>query len=322
MNRTPLISIITPVYNVEAYIYQYLHSVLNQTYRNLEIICIDDGSPDRSGIILDKYAVKDSRLRVIHQANGGYAEAINVGLDNINGDYVGFVDPDDWVELNYYEDMLEIAERRDVDIVISNFFREFSDRSELMKNDEDVSAYFDDRNIAFQFGFEADTYRGFKMFLWNKLFKAKFFTRDKMSSYGFRMKKRTTGGDVELTTDCFLRTKRFAYIPKPNYHYRIRENSSVRSTDFDFRVGLNYALESITKKLQSENYPAEIINLVKRFHTYYSSQLAEFAYQMGEKKKLAFSKDQIQRYLSEYIMSNAMYPDRLERIERILKLEV
>lgn len=102
----PLISVIVPVYKVEPYLRQCVDSIINQTYTNLEIILIDDGSPDRCPEICDEYAAKDSRVRVIHQKNSGVSAARNAGLNIASGDYIGFVDADDWIEPNMYEELL------------------------------------------------------------------------------------------------------------------------------------------------------------------------------------------------------------------------
>ena len=96
----PLISIIVPIYNVEAYLPRCLDSIVGQTYRNLEIILVDDGSPDNCGVICDRYAEEDSRIRVIHQQNAGVSAARNAGLDVMSGEYIMFVDPDDWISLD------------------------------------------------------------------------------------------------------------------------------------------------------------------------------------------------------------------------------
>ena len=101
MNK--LITIIIPVYNVEPYLRRCLNSVINQTYNNLEIILIDDGSTDSSGKICDEYALKDNRIKVIHKQNGGLSSARNAGLDIATGDYIGFVDGDDWIEVDMFE---------------------------------------------------------------------------------------------------------------------------------------------------------------------------------------------------------------------------
>lgn len=98
-----LISVIIPVYNVEKYLERCLRSVINQTYKNLEIILVDDGSTDNSGNICDVYKENDNRIKVIHKTNGGLSSARNAGLDIAGGDYIGFVDSDDWIELNMYE---------------------------------------------------------------------------------------------------------------------------------------------------------------------------------------------------------------------------
>ena len=109
MNKEPLINIIVPVYNTEKYIRKCLDSIVNQTYRNLEIIVVDDGSTDSSGDICDEYAHKDARIKVIHKENGGVSSARNAALDlcTPGGDLVAFVDSDDWLELNMYETLLE-----------------------------------------------------------------------------------------------------------------------------------------------------------------------------------------------------------------------
>ena len=319
----PLISIITPVYNVEPYIYDYLNSVLDQTYTNLEIICVDDGSPDHCGKILDEYAKNDLRLKVVHQSNAGYPNAVNCGLDYATGDYIGFVDPDDWVELDFYEKLLYLAQSKDADIVISNYSREYEHTSELVNNTQPIPEVFDGRNNAFIYGFEADVYRGFKMFLVNKLFKSKFFAASENNGLGLRMSTDfITGGDQLLVTECFLKASKFAYTADALYHYRIRENSIMRSSEFSRRLGLNASLERIADLLHQNSFDKEIINLVKRFHTYYCSQLAEFAFSTGDKKNLEFSKEQIRKYLEEYIESCTDHPDRVERINRILDLEL
>lgn len=112
-----LISIIVPVYNVEKYIERCIDSVINQTYKNLEIILVDDGSNDKSGIICDEYAKKDSRIKVIHKENSGVSNARNKGLDNATGQYIAFIDSDDWIEPDMYEYMMQKMIENNVDMV-------------------------------------------------------------------------------------------------------------------------------------------------------------------------------------------------------------
>ena len=117
MEQNPLISVIVPVYNVAAWLPRCVDSVLTQTYQNLEILLIDDGSTDASGEICDAYAEKDPRIRVIHKKNGGLSSARNAGLDVSNGQYIGFVDSDDWIEPEMYEKMLALMECNEAQLV-------------------------------------------------------------------------------------------------------------------------------------------------------------------------------------------------------------
>lgn len=117
MNNKAKISVIVPIYNVEQYLHKCIDSIVNQTYHNLEIILVDDGSPDQCGKICDEYAEKDSRIIVIHKPNGGLSEARNAGLNIAKGDYILFVDSDDWLETNACESVINFAKDHNADIV-------------------------------------------------------------------------------------------------------------------------------------------------------------------------------------------------------------
>lgn len=117
MPSTPAVSIIVPVYNVEKYIERCLDSIIAQTFTDWECILVDDGSPDASGRICDEYASKDSRFGVIHKKNGGVSSARNAGLDAARGEWIGFVDPDDWIESETFRTAIETAEKENADIV-------------------------------------------------------------------------------------------------------------------------------------------------------------------------------------------------------------
>lgn len=119
----PLISVIVPIYKVEPYLKECVDSILNQTYRNLEVILVDDGSPDNCGAICDSYAAQDSRVKVIHQENGGLSSARNAGLSVASGEYITFVDSDDALVTDAMEYMLHLAEKEGADIVIGNDLR-------------------------------------------------------------------------------------------------------------------------------------------------------------------------------------------------------
>ena len=116
-----LLSIIVPVYNVEKYLDQCMISLLKQTLTNIEIILVDDGSPDNCGIICDKYAETDSRIKVIHKKNGGLSDARNAGLDIATGQYICFIDSDDYIEKDMLKDMYDNIVRTGADITICNY---------------------------------------------------------------------------------------------------------------------------------------------------------------------------------------------------------
>ena len=119
----PLLSVIVPVYKVEAYLRDCVDSILAQTYQNLEIILVDDGSPDNCGAICDEYAAKDSRIRVIHKPNGGLSDARNAGMSIATGEYLMFVDSDDLLTLNAAQTLMGLAAQEQADIVIGNHLR-------------------------------------------------------------------------------------------------------------------------------------------------------------------------------------------------------
>lgn len=140
-----LISIIVPVYNVEKYLGKCLDSIVNQTYSNLEIICVNDGATDSSRSILEKYAAKDQRIKIIDKENGGLSDARNAGLGCASGEYIMFVDSDDWLDITACEKSIRIAEKQQVDVVMWSYIREYGQVS-LAKNIFEKDMYFDKKN--------------------------------------------------------------------------------------------------------------------------------------------------------------------------------
>ena len=118
----PLISVIVPIYNVEKYLARCVDSIVNQTYKNLEIILVDDGSPDNCPAMCDEWAEKDSRIRVIHKENGGVSSARNAALDIATGDYIGFVDSDDWIEPEMYSSLIQKISESGKNIALCSYY--------------------------------------------------------------------------------------------------------------------------------------------------------------------------------------------------------
>ena len=131
--ENPKVSVIVPIYNAEKYLHRCVDSLLNQTFSDFEILLIDDGSPDNSGIISDEYAQKDTRVRVIHKKNGGVSSARQCGIDNALGEDVIHADPDDWVESRMLEDLYNKAIEEDADLVICDFFIDYADKMVYQK---------------------------------------------------------------------------------------------------------------------------------------------------------------------------------------------
>lgn len=149
MNHTELVSVIIPVYKVEKYLDKCVESVVNQTYKNLEIILVDDGSPDACPAMCDNWAQRDSRIKVIHKQNGGLSSARNAGLDVCTGEYVGFVDSDDWIEPDMYEYLLNICADNGADVARCAFVieTENSDNAAHLQGDSELSVLRGDELI-------------------------------------------------------------------------------------------------------------------------------------------------------------------------------
>lgn len=143
----PLVSVIIPVYNVEKYLTRCLESVIAQTYSNLEIILVDDGSTDNSGKVCDKYQENDSRIKIIHKINGGQSDARNVGIDKACGEYIAFVDSDDWITKDYIESMYSLMITNDCDIATCGVRRIFKEVTVRNKTEEKYKICYRDEAV-------------------------------------------------------------------------------------------------------------------------------------------------------------------------------
>lgn len=169
MNDQQMLSIIVPVYKVEKYLRQCLDSIVNQTYENLEIILIDDGSPDNCGKICDEYAQRDNRIKVIHKENGGLSSARNIGTQIAKGEYITYVDSDDWLDKNMYSELISALEKYNLDMVRCEAYTSDGINKEIiLPKEEYKNKIFYDKEIL---------YRYFDEFLckvvWNAVYKKK-----------------------------------------------------------------------------------------------------------------------------------------------------
>lgn len=171
----PLISIIVPVYKVEKYLEKCVKSILSQTYSNFELILVDDGSPDNCPSMCDGFAKMDPRIVVVHKENGGLSDARNAGLDIAKGDYIGFVDSDDYIAANMYEVLLKTTLKNDADLALCNYVRVNENDEEIISDTIQKHA-IDRKYNRYEFIHELiKPYGGYYIVVWNKLYKRSIF---------------------------------------------------------------------------------------------------------------------------------------------------
>lgn len=217
-----IVSIIVPVYNVENYLKRCIESIINQTYNHLEIILVDDGSTDNSGAICDEYSQKDSRIRVIHKENGGLSSARNAGLDICTGEYVSFIDSDDFVSASFVEQMLNLLLTNDCDIVKCSFVRGTNNR--FNGEDTEKSA------IVTLLGREATYNSQYSVIACDKLYKISLF-------YDIRFPLVKKCEDEATYYKLAYAAKKVCITKRALYYYFMSENSIMRNNreqDFSF----------------------------------------------------------------------------------------
>jgi len=237
----PLISIIVPVYNVEPYLRKCLDSIISQIYCELEILLIDDGSTDKSGIICDEYSRHDSRIRVIHQPNRGVSAARNAGLAAASGSWIGWVDSDDWIEPEMYKDMMECALQDRADIVVCS-------RAEHYINDT-VKRIWPQKTVlntegGLRFLLENDIMQNF---LWDKLWRREIFEN-------IVFPEGHTFEDIAVMHRLFVRANQIICLPKIQYHYLQRSGSIVDDKSLENRIN-HYLAAKLRLEEIGEQWP-------------------------------------------------------------------
>ena len=250
---TEKITVIVPVYNVENYLEKCLDSLINQTYKNLEIIVINDGSTDNSGEICQEYAQKDNRIVYIEKENGGQAEARNIGLDRMTGSYVTFVDSDDWVEVDYVETLYKKITEYQADIAVGNYYS--FNQSEGMYyfhifGDSYYEKMYDNVSI-FENLYDSQEMKSFALIsVWGKLYKADLFKQ-------LRFDIGKLGEDGYLNQKIYLLAEKTIYLNKGLYAYRQREGSSSRIWTEKWMHALVDAMSERITLLANMGYPLE-----------------------------------------------------------------
>ncbi len=214
------ISILVPCCNVENYIRECLDSIKGQTYSNIEVICINDGSKDNTGAIIDEYVASDPRFKVIHKPNSGYGDSMNKGLESCTGDYIGIIESDDWIEPDMFESMLNVAKEHKLDLVRCCWYEgptatERENHQDWVRKDE-VYCPLEHEDVLLQ-----------QPSIWAGLYR-----RDLLEE-GRKVRFLPTPGasyqDVAFAFKTYTKSKRFMMLDRPLHHYRINANSSVMS---------------------------------------------------------------------------------------------
>lgn len=253
--KNDLISIIIPVYKVEKYLEKCIESVLKQTYTNLQIILVDDGSPDNCGKICDEYAKKDSRIEVIHKINGGLSDARNVGINRANGRYIGFVDSDDYIKEDMYEKLINLIKEYNADVSICNLYDVFDGKEYVRNKDNGIHEYSRidilkeillDKNI--------------QSYAWNKLYKKELFDEIK---YPIGKKYE----DIGTTFYLFEKCNKIVVTSEPEYYYLKRADSLVNN------VTESTILDYTEIIIQRYLYIKQNIKELRKYNNYYLAKI-------------------------------------------------
>lgn len=241
------ISVILPIYNVEKFLKQSVESVLNQTYKNLEIILVDDGTKDSSDKMCDEYAKKDSRIKVIHKENGGLSTARNAGLDIATGKYVMFLDADDFFEPNSCEVLYNEIEKRQADYVVGNYIHVTHDGIKWENPLFDPNLY---DNFKLSITDYQKSFFVMNSVVWNKIFRRDFIEQNKL-----RFIPKALAEDAIFSTYCYVHTDNAYFINDVVYNYRQNEENVSISTNCTktYFERLNESYKLIYKNFETTN---------------------------------------------------------------------
>ena len=233
----PLISVIVPIYNVEKYLARCVDSIVNQTYKNLEIILVDDGSPDRCPQMCDDYAKKDSRIKVVHKKNGGLSDARNAGMAVATGEYISFIDSDDYVSDDFFECLLDVMNKENSDIAECSVVKFYEDnRFDEFSDDLSVKTY--DTQDAMSALIAENP---FHQHVWNKLYKTEL-VKDIPYAVG------KLNEDEFWTYQVFGRANKVSKLNKTMYYY-FQRNSSIMGVGYNIR-----RLDALEGKANRQKY--------------------------------------------------------------------
>lgn len=252
----PKISIIVPIYNMESYLERCLNSLLAQTFTDFEVIAVDDGSTDRSLEVLNNFAKKDNRICVVSKQNGGVSSARNKGVSVANGKYIGFVDPDDWIDRDMYESMYSVASKANIDIVMCSYMREFGTHSKqkvynvpekVLYFEEEVKEYIT-RRLVGPLNEEIANPELLDAWgtVWSKLYKAEIIKENNILFHD--LKEIGSNEDTLFNIEATYYSKSFIFINRPYYHYWRVNDASVTSV---YKPELLHQFRTLYNKIEA-----------------------------------------------------------------------
>lgn len=218
-NENPLITVVIPCYNVDAYLPKCIDSIIEQTYRNIEIFLVDDGSPDRCGLICDEYAEKDIRIKVIHKNNGGLSDARNVAIELAEGEYLTFVDSDDYVTNDYVESLYKLIVENDAQMSITQCIPFLEGTKPVDAKQTEITTVFDTNAALINMFYQKE----FDNSAWAKMYHCSLFKS------GIRYPKGWLYEDLSTTYRLMMLCSKIAFSSYENYYYLLRKNSIERA---------------------------------------------------------------------------------------------
>ena len=294
-----LISVIVPVYKVEKYLPQCVDSILAQTYRNLEIILVDDGSPDGCAAICDEYAKKDNRVRVIHQKNAGVSAARNAGLDCAQGEYIGFVDSDDFIAPEMFEALLSLIKKYHVSISMCQYrhVRGVTQGKDALSFKNDSTDGVWPVKEALHVVLTQNNYAGF---LWNKLYHRSLFNGKEPVRLDPAI---LITEDMLAVVQCMLNCGEVAYTTQPYYGARINPDSVMNSG-----FSKKFLTDLIARRKFTALLPPDLSEIAKAIYAERASFFLCSAYALKLKDAIPYLKKECRKHSVEFHDRRKFFP--------------
>lgn len=312
----PKVSVVIPIYNVAEYLREALDSVVNQTLKDIEIICINDGSTDNSLSILKEYAENDGRIKIIDKQNTGYGHSMNVGLDSAGGEYIGIVEPDDYIDLNMYEELYNTAVENDADLVKADFYKFTGSGNSLklhyIKPCPLIHCYNRVINPKENL-LVIDTYKS----NWSGIYKREFIEK-------YHIRHNETPGasyqDTGFHFQVFTRASRVYFLDKPFYFYRV-DNANASRSRGDKVFYINKEYEYIMNYLDKNSELKKVFASV-----YWHNKFKDYMWTYNRidktyKKEFlkVFAQEYSQVYKNKEAELSLFYPSELKRLSLLIK---